>query len=337
MKRIFDLTFTEIQAELIKAGFKSFVADQLYTWIYKKGKTDSESWLNISKQNREKIKSLFEISLEKVEKQSGDNEGTNKVLIGLNDGMKVESVLIKEKNHYTFCISSQVGCGLGCKFCATGRMGFKRDLTSGEIISQILILRKMLKGFKGKINLVFMGMGEPLLNYENLKKSLQIITDPKGIGVSPRNITVSTAGILKYIKILEKDFPKIKLSFSLNASNAQMRKDLMPVSRKEDLSGILEYFRTKKRKHRITFEYVLIRDVNDRTEDAKKVSVLLQKIPCKINVIPYNENEFIPYNTPSEEKVDAFSEFLAKKGFTVMVRWSKGKDIKSACGQLAGE
>ncbi len=337
MKRIFDLTYVEVRDILLREGLKSFVADQLYTWIFKKGKTDTEYWLNISKKNREKIKSLFDLNLEKIEKQSGDSEGTNKVLIGLSDGMKVESVLIKEKKHYTFCISSQVGCGLGCKFCATGRMGFKRDLTSGEIVSQVLILRKMLKDFKGKINLVFMGMGEPLLNYENLKKSLYIITDSMGIGVSPRNITVSTAGIFKYIKLLEKDFPKIKLSFSLNASDAEMRKSLMPVSKNEGLSGILEYFSTKKRKHRITFEYVLISGVNDRIEDAKKVSTLLRKISCKINIIPYNENEFIPYKTPSEEKVNAFSEFLAKKGFTVMVRWSKGKDIKSACGQLAGE
>lgn len=337
MKKIFGLNYFEIKEALIAAGLKEYVADQFYTWIFKKRKYEPEAWLNISKKNRALILSLFDLSLEKIVKTSGDKNETRKILLELNDGMRIESVLIKEKNHYTFCISSQVGCALGCKFCATGKIGFKKNLDPGEIISQILILKGVLSNFNGKVNLVFMGMGEPLLNYKNLKKALLIITDPNGIGISQRKITVSTAGILENIKRIEEDFPRIKISFSLNASDKNLREQLMPISRKEKLTEILRYFREKRRKQRVTFEYVLIDGINDSQEDSKNLASLIRGIPCKINVIPYNENKMIPFRTPPEERVNEFAESLAGKGFTVMVRWSKGRDIKSACGQLVGE
>ncbi len=337
MKWFFDLAPEELREDITDLGLKKFVADQLSLWILKKNLNDPENWRNIGKVNREILLKSFNFEYNRIVKVKKDKTGTEKFLFELIDGNRVESVLINEKDHYTFCISSQVGCPLGCKFCATGYLGFKRDLSPGEIISQIQMLRKELGDYSGKINLVFMGMGEPLLNYENLKKALLIITDEKGIGMSPKRITISTAGILRNLKNLENDFPNIKISFSLNGSSNDQRESLMPVSKKEKLDNILNYFRSKERKHRITFEYVLISGINDTLQDAEKVTKLLRGIPSKINIIPYNENNFSDFKPPTGTKVNEFAEFFAKKGFTVMVRWSKGKDIGSACGQLAGE
>ncbi len=337
MKWIYDLSFNEVQKEIKKIGLKKFVSVQLLQWLLQKNICESEKWVNISKKNRELILKNFNVELNKTIKIEQDKSGTKKILIELKDRSRIESVLIREKNHYTFCISSQVGCALGCRFCATGRIGFKRNLSPGEIISQVILLKKELADYSGKLNLVFMGMGEPLLNYENLKKALLIITDPKGMEISPRNVTISTSGIIRALKQLEDDLPKIKISISLNGPDDRIREDLMPVSKKEKLGDLISYLKGRKRKHRITFEYVLIKDVNDSMENGKKIVKLLRGIPCKINVIPYNENKFIEFKTPPEEKVNEFAEYLASKGYTVIVRWSKGKDIKSACGQLAGE
>ena len=337
MKWIYDLSSDELQKDIKKIGLKKFVSDQLLQWLLKKNICESGSWVNISKKNRELIIENFDFELSKIVKIEQDKSGTKKLMIELRDGYRIESVLIREKNHYTFCISSQVGCALGCRFCATGKMGFKRNLSTGEIISQIILLKKEIINYTGKLNLVFMGMGEPLLNYENLRKALRIITTLKGMEISPRNITISTAGIIMNLKQLEDNFPKIKISISLNGPDDRIREDLMPVSKKEKLGDLISYLRSRKRKHRITFEYVLIKGVNDSRENGRKIVKLLRGIPCKINIIPYNENKLIDFKTPTDEKVDEFAEYLASKGYTVIVRWSKGKDIKSACGQLAGE
>ena len=337
MNWFYDLSEKELKETIKNLGLKEFVSSQVSTWVLKKNIYDPFLWRNISKENRKVLSENLDFSLNRIVRIDKDPSGTRKFLIELADRNKIESVLIKEKNHFTFCISSQVGCALGCKFCATGNLGFKKDLSSGEIISQVLILKKELGEYKGKINLVFMGMGEPLLNYRNLKKALLVLTNEKGIGISPRRITVSTAGILKNLKKLEIDFPNIKISFSLNSSDNIQRERVMPVSKKEPLADIIDYFRLKKRKHRITFEYVIIEGVNDSHEDRDKILKLLKGIPSKINIIPYNPNNFSAFKTPSEKKIDEFAEYLAQKGMTVMVRWSKGRDIRSACGQLAGE
>ncbi len=332
---IYNLNLNEIREILVKNGFKEFVSNQVFQWLYQKTENNVDNWSNISKNNRERIKKIFNLGYIDIREKSADGEGTKKYLFELSDRKRIESVLIREKNHYTFCISTQVGCALGCKFCATGKMGLIRNLSSGEILNQILLLKKELNDYKGKINLVFMGMGEPLLNYDNLRKSLNIITDENGIMISQKNITVSTAGILENIKKLESDFPNIKISFSLNASSQQMREYLMPVSKKEKLEDILNYLKNRERKHRITFEYVLIKGVNDRIKDAKNVVKLIKGIKSKINIIPYNENELINFETPDNEVVEKFQQYLIDRGFTVIVRWSKGREIKSACGQLA--
>jgi 23S rRNA (adenine2503-C2)-methyltransferase len=337
MKWIYDLSVDRLKEEMNAVNIKKFVADQIFSWIYAKNIQDINQWTNISKANQKILANLYDTTLDTILKINEDPEGTKKILVELRDKHKIEAVLIKEQPHYTFCISTQVGCPLKCKFCATGRMGFKRNLSPGEIVSQVLLLKKQLQDYKGKINIVLMGMGEPLLNYDNLKIALGIITSDKGIAIAPRHICLSTAGILEEVVRLERDFPKIKLSFSLNAADSPLREQLMPISRKEPLDKILEYFRAtkEKRKFRLTFEYVLIKGVNDSLVDAQKVAVLVRGIPCKINLIPYNECESPRFETPGKHTVDAFSDYLYSKGYTVIVRWSKGKEIKSACGQLA--
>lgn len=337
MKWIYDLSFEQLSNELEHAGFRPFVSGQIFQWLYLKGQVDISMWSNIGKANRERLTGMYDTALRPVLTERSDNEGTRKILMGLQDGAQIEAVSIKEKDHFTFCISTQVGCALGCKFCATGGLGFSRNLSAGEILSQILLLKSYSPDYSGKINLVFMGMGEPLLNDGNLKQALEIITAEKGLCISPRNITISTAGILKQLKRFEREFPRVKISFSLNASTARMREELMPVSRKEKLNDILDYFRSTRRKHRVTFEYVLLKGINDTPEDVNRLASKLHGIPCKINIIPYNENKGLPFKAPDREAVDRFSEMLHLKGFTVVVRWSKGRGINSACGQLAGE
>jgi 23S rRNA (adenine(2503)-C(2))-methyltransferase len=337
MKWIYDLSYDQLKEEIGTAKLKKYTTDQVFQWLYRKNIQDTDKWTNLSKTSRDTLSGCFDTRLNTVLNIFEDQEGTKKFLVQLADEHNIEAVLIPEKHHYTFCISTQVGCPLNCAFCATGRMGFKRNLSSGEIVSQVLLLKKELADYTGKINIVLMGMGEPLLNYDNLKKALDIIASGKGMSISPRNITLSTAGILEELQRFEKDFPKVKISFSLNAPDASLREQLMPISRKEKLTEILEYLRTtkKRRKHRVTFEYVLLKGVNDSLEDARNVSELLKGISCKINLIPYNENKGMTFETPALETVTAFSDFLHSRGYTVIVRWSKGRGIQSACGQLA--
>ncbi len=332
---ILDYSLAELKVEMQTLGMKPFVASQIFQWVYRKGVLESEKWTNIGKSHLQRFAARFRIDVSPVLRETADSEGTRKFLIGLEDGQQVEAVLIREKNHHTFCISSQVGCPLACCFCATGSMGFRRNLTSGEILSQILILRNTLSGREGKLNLVFMGMGEPLLNYPNLKRALESITSDTGMSVSPRNITVSTAGILDGLRRLESDFPLVKIAFSLNASSQGMREKLMPVARKEKLGPILDHFRSHRRRHRITFEYVLIGGANDSAADARALCRMLRGIAAKINLIPYNSTPASPLRAPHPDAIDRFLEILHDCGFTAIVRRSKGQSIGSACGQLA--
>ena len=325
----------ELKAELRAAGFPAFTARQVFQWVYHKNNQDVTAWSNLAKPNREKLARLYEWDRRTVLESWGDDQGTRKFLIGLADGLKIETVLIKEKNHYTFCLSTQAGCPLACRFCATGAMGFRRDLSAGEMVSQVLTLKKELGEYSGKLNLVFMGMGEPLLNYDNLARALRIITEPDGLNISPRRVTVSTAGIMAGLQNLERDFPHVKIAFSLNAPTASLRAELMPVSRRESLDGLLAYFRGHKRRQRITFEYVLLGGVNDAPEQARDLARLLHGIPAKVNLIPYNPNPGLPFYRPAEAVVEKFRQVLLGKGLTVVTRWSKGQEIRSACGQLA--
>jgi 23S rRNA (adenine2503-C2)-methyltransferase len=214
-------------------------------------------------------------------------------------------------------------------------MGLRRNLTAGEILTQVLTLKKELGEYADRLNLVFMGMGEPLLNYDSLAGALRSICEAGGLNISPRHVTVSTAGILENLEKLERDFPQVKIAFSLNAPDPVLRAELMPISRREGLESLLAYFREHKRRQRITFEYVLLAGVNDAPAQARQLSRLLRGIPAKVNLIPYNENPGLPFRRPDEAAVEKFRMALLDKGFTVVTRWSKGKEIRSACGQLA--
>jgi len=340
---ILERSLGELQGELRTAGFRDYTAWQVFQWLYQKNNQDPASWSNINKQDREKLSGLYDCGCRPVLSVQSDDQGTRKYLIGLADGpegprrggLKIEAVLIREKDHYTFCLSTQVGCALACGFCATGTMGFRRNLRAGEILSQILTLKKELGDPGAKVNLVFMGMGEPLLNYDNLSLALQRIISPDGMGIPPRHITVSTVGILENLKKLERNFPQVKIAFSLNAPNDDLRGRLMPISRRETLGSLLTYFRGEKRRQRLTCEYVLLKGVNDAPAQARELVRLLHGIPAKINLIPYNENPALPFQRPEEATVEKFRAELVRHGLTVITRWSKGQSIASACGQLA--
>jgi 23S rRNA (adenine2503-C2)-methyltransferase len=332
---ILELQMDELKAGLVAAGFPAFTARQVFQWVYHKNNQDPASWSNIAKAGREKLNELFAWGLRPVLDRRGDSQGTRKFLIGLADAQKIETVLIPEKGRYTFCLSSQAGCALACRFCATGTMGFRRNLTAGEIVTQVLTLKKELGDYGGRINLVFMGMGEPLLNYDNLARALRIICAEHGLNVSPRHITVSTAGIRENLEKLERDFPLVKIAFSLNAPDPLLRAELMPISRREGLDGLLSYFREHERRQRITFEYVLLAGVNDAPAQARQLAHLIQGIPAKVNLIPYNASPRLPFRRPDEATVEKFRSVLLEKGLTVVTRWSKGQEIRSACGQLA--
>jgi 23S rRNA (adenine2503-C2)-methyltransferase len=332
---ILELGLSELQEELHTAGFRDYTAQQVFQWLYQKNNQEPATWSNISKADREKLSGFYDWNYRPVLSSQSDDQGTRKLLIGLADGQKIETVLIREKDHYTFCLSTQVGCALACRFCATGAMGFRRNLNAGEIVSQVLTLKKELGEYAGKLNLVFMGMGEPLLNFDNLCLALRRIIAVDGFNISPRHVTVSTVGILENLKKLELDFPQLKIAFSLNAPNNDLRVKLMPISQRENLDSLLAYFRGKERRQRITCEYVLLRGVNDSPAQAKELVRLLHGIRAKVNLIPYNENQALPFQRPDEAAVEKFRSELVSRGLTVITRWSKGQSIRSACGQLA--
>lgn len=333
---ILERQLDELKSELAAAGFRPFVARQVFQWVYQKNNQVPASWSNVARAGRERLAAMYDWDARPVLDRRGDEQGTRKLLIGLADGNEVETVLIPEKGRYTLCLSSQAGCPLACAFCATGGMGFRRNLSAGEIVTQVLSLKKELGAYAGRLNLVFMGMGEPLLNYDNVARALRLIMEPDGLNVSPRHVTVSTAGILENLRRLERDFPQVKIAFSLNAPDPRLRAELMPVSRKEGLEAFLDYFRGHKRRQRVTFEYVLLAGVNDSPAQARQVAGLLRGIPAKINLIPYNASPSLPFSRPGQDDVEKFRAVLLERGLTVVTRWSKGEEIRSACGQLAG-
>ena len=306
---------------------------QLIKWIYTKYELNPYKFSDISKVNREKLKEIFSFQLPKIVKISIDPEDETKKYLLKVGKHEIETVLIKEKDHYTQCISTQVGCPLRCKFCITGTMGLKRNLSAGEIVGQVMAVIKE-SDIKPR-NLVYMGMGEPLLNYENVMRSIEIYTNRKGLDFAFRKITISTIGILDKLKGLIKKFPKVTIAISLNQIPEE-REDLMPAEKKYPILKILKYFEENKY-FRPTFEYVLIKNINSSEKHAHKLLRLLEKIRCKINLIPYNENKIFPYESVSEEELNKFINILYKGPNAITVRRSKGKNIQAACGQLAGE
>jgi len=326
----------DFEGILASWGEKPYRVKQLATWVYNKGVTDFDQMSNLSKTVREKLDSAYTLSTLKLVKTQGSQDGSVKFLFALKDGETIESVLIRDKGKNTICISVQVGCPLGCLFCATGYMGYKRNLTAGEIVDQILQVKPYIRPEEILNNVVYMGMGEPLLNYHNVIKSLKILTSDYGVCISPKRITLSTAGLVPQIYHLADDGVKVKLAVSLHAPDEELRKKLMPVTNKHSLKGLLaaaKYY-AQKVGHRVTFEYILIKGVNDSEKQAMQLARLIANIPCKINLIMYNPIPDAPFERPALEQAQKFREILYPRAPAVTLRISKGTDIAAACGQL---
>ena len=326
---------SELSAICIENKFPKFHGEQLYKWLYQKSVNDITKMSNIPDSLKIIINKKYKLNPLKIEKKlKSNNEDTIKYLFETNDHKLIESVSMIASGRHTLCISSQIGCSVDCDFCATGKMGIIRNLNCGEIIQQLISISAERK--QKITNIVFMGMGEPFLNYANVIKACKIINDPSGFNLSSKRITISTSGILPIMKqfILEKH--KYKLAISLNASNNSDRDKLIPINKKWPIEDILDTIKDYKyQKYRpIMFEYVLINGVNDSIENAIELSNLLKKIHCKINIIPYNETE---KNYKRSKNIEKFVTKLneIKSNYRVLIRWSKGQDIDAACGQLA--
>ena len=329
----------ELQSLCIEAGESKFRGGQLFEWMYRHGISSFDSMSNVNKSFREHLNEHFIIQTLAVENQFPSKEDKSvKILFRTHDGHFIETVSMVDKNRHTVCLSSQVGCALDCHFCATGKMGLKRNLSTGEIVDQLIYVRESID--QPITNVVFMGMGEPFHNYDNVLNASDIFHSPKGFNLASTRITISTVGLLPQINQFIKEKRRYKLAISLNASNDKVRSEIMPINKKWSIVDLVnagkEYSNQKKRL--IMFEYVLLKGINDSEEDALELARLLQGIPCKINLIPYNEIEG-EYQRPDESTITKFSEILHnyRDEYRVLVRWSKGQDIAAGCGQLAGQ
>jgi 23S rRNA (adenine2503-C2)-methyltransferase len=318
---------------------KPYRADQIFKWIYLRQADRFDLMTDVAKDIRLLLDDHFAIDRLQIENVETSTDATRKYLFRLQDGKRIESVLIPERDHYTLCISSQVGCAQGCRFCLTGRGGLQRNLSKAEIVSQVRDVRNRLDDSLPLSNLVFMGMGEPLANYKNLVAAVEVITDIRlGLGFAGRRVTVSTAGLVPALASLGRD-TKVNLAVSLNATDNNTRDRLMPINRQYPIEKLLQACRrfplTGGR--RITFEYVLLKNINDSPEDAGRLAKLLRPIKSKINLIPFNPHAGCRYQRPDEDTLARFQKILIDKNYTVIIRRSKGQDISAACGQLAAK
>ena len=334
-KDIASLNWEELQKELLEAGEKKFRASQIYEWIHKKGAEDFSEMTNLSKALREKLEQNFRIpKVEMIARQISKKDGTNKFLFCLEDGNVVESVLMRYKHGNSVCISSQVGCRMGCRFCASTLDGLERNLEPSEMLGQIYRIEKIIG--ERVSNVVVMGTGEPLDNYDNLLKFIHLLTDEHGLHISQRNVTVSTCGIVPKILSLAEENLQITLALSLHGSTQEKRKQLMPVANKYELSEVLKacdtYF--EKTGRRMTYEYSLVHGVNDTDQDAQELSDLLHGRNCHLNLIPVNPIKERDYQRPTRENAQKFQNNLEKRGIHVPIRREMGSDIDGACGQL---
>jgi len=333
-----DMSLKELEGFLKGMGKESYRSSQIFKWLYKQDAKSFDEMTDLSKTFREELKAIAYVgSLEPIKIETS-RDGTKKYLFRLNDGESIESVLIPEGKRRTLCISSQVGCPLDCGFCLTGSMGFKRNLTTSEITGQVLAVNKSLEDDLKITNIVYMGMGEPLLNFEHVLRSIEIISGDKSIRISPRKVTLSTAGVVpQMLKLGEES--NVNLAVSLNATTDEVRDKIMPVNKKYPIAELLDACRNYplSNRRRITFEYVLIKDLNDSLDDAKRIVKLLRGIPAKVNLLPFNESEGSPFKRPSKETIQIFHNYLENKNMTVIIRSSKGSDISAACGQLKGK
>lgn len=336
-----QLDLEALQVYFKELGEPSFRAKQVYEWLWKKGATSFDEMSNLPLAIRVKLNERFEIRFLTIADSQFSSDKTIKNAFRLQDGAVVEGVLIPTTNRMTACISVQVGCSLTCDFCATGKLKRFRNLNPDEIYDQVMLINKQAIENYGipLSNIVYMGMGEPLLNYKNVLQSIHYITSPEGLAMSPRRITVSTAGIAKMIKQLGDDQVKFNLAVSLHAANDAKRNEIMPINESNNLEILAEALRYyhKKTDARVTFEYIIFKDFNDEIKDAQELATFCKNVPVKVNIIEYNSIDGGKYQQADKVKVDAFAAFLESKNIVVNVRRSRGKDIDAACGQLANK
>jgi 23S rRNA (adenine2503-C2)-methyltransferase len=330
-----DLGCVEVASFLANASLPPYRASQILQWLYQKGVSSFEEMSNLSRPLRERLACEFRISSFSVRRVQQATDGTRKYLFVLEDGEGIETVLIPDRDRRTLCLSTQVGCGLGCRFCATATMGLKRNLKSSEILNQVLAVKADVGKEVRITNVVLMGMGEPLANYRETLKALEILTDEAGLGFSSRRVTLSTVGLVPGMEQLLKD-SKINLAVSLHATTDELRSRLMPINRKFPLRELTDCCRSLplSKRRRITFEYLLLKGLNHSADDARRLALLLRGIPAKVNLIPFNPFSGNPFERPSDEEVKDFKDRLRNYGFQVSVRVNRGQEIEGACGQL---
>ena len=329
----YDFSMSKLEQFFIEQGEKRFRAQQMFQWVYARGVTNAEDMTNLSKVFRRSLPEIFKFELPKVVKHLSSTDGTQKFLFDMGDGQTVETVLIPSKDRNTLCVSSEVGCNMACRFCYTGKQKLLKRLSVSQIIGQFLQVKKALPD-RPITNIVFMGMGEPLDNPEAVFDSIDILNNTWGINLSRKKITVSTSGLVDRIPLVSES--GARLAVSLNGSNDRIRTEVMPINRKWNIDALmqacLKHYETTKDK--ITFEYVLLAGVTDGLEHARELYEMTKNVPCKLNIIPFNEHPASGYQRPSEQSVDRFQQELIRLGAHVLRRKTMGRDIYAACGQL---
>ena len=334
-----EMELPELEQALDSMGQARFHARQVFQWVHKRGVTEFAGMTDLGRDLRSTLADAFRVVTPELLRRETSSDGTTKFLLRLEDGQLIESVYIPDTPANTFCLSTQVGCAMKCGFCLTGKMGIIRNLTAGEIAGQVRVLVRELGMLQARFNIVLMGMGEPLHNYDAVMKALRMLADEHGLAVNPRRVTLSTVGVLPALERLATEPLMPNLAISLHATTEEQRDMLVPINRKYGLKELLDACRRfpVKRRERITFEYVLLKDVNDTDEDARRLVRLLSGIKAKVNLLPLNEAAGIPYERPSDTRVNRFAQIVAERGLTVSVRKSRGRDIRAACGQLITE
>ena len=345
-KELIGLSGQQMEELLVGCGEPAYRGRQLFYALYHNRQWDLLKITTFSARLRRRLDQQFQATLPQIEKKFLSSDGTARYLLRLSDGKEIETVLMPEKERNTICLSTQVGCAMDCKFCLTGVMGFQRNLTPGEIVGQVLLLMQE-NGLEtgpaerdgksaGRLNLVFMGMGEPLLNYDNVMEAVRLLADPDGMALSTAHMTLSTSGIVSGIMLLGGEAIRPKLAVSLNATTDEVRDRIMPINRKWPLAELLQACRdfSLRPREQLTFEYVLLDGVNDTIEDAGRLSKLLRGIRAKINLIGLNPGAELPFQTPPDERIFRFQQALIQKGIPAYIRKPRGRDIFAACGQL---
>jgi 23S rRNA (adenine2503-C2)-methyltransferase len=332
----FDLSLAEWQEWVEREGMPRYRAAQIYQWIFQKGAMDPESFATLSRTERETLAHAFCWQPLCVDSTLTSEDGSQKILLKTRDSLLIELVIMPYDNRTTLCLSSQVGCKMGCTFCQTGKMGLKRNLTSGEILAQLLVANRMIQG--NITNVVFMGMGEPLDNYDAVVKACSIMIDPQAFNLSKAKVTISTSGLVPEIQRLGEDLP-VRLAISLHNADNEERSRLMPINRRYDLEQLKRVLLTYPAPSRygITFEYVMIEGVNDSLQHAKKLVHFLHGLKAKVNLIPVNPFPGVEMQSSGQDRIREFQRYLAERSIPAPVRYSKGKDISSGCGQLAAK